>query len=100
MSPATTPRCDVQVAKYRVTFRNLVQDPDTLEHVAGYAMKLQLPQHPWEGEGGAMDGSPLLDTAQPWEGLLCRHELAFLKGFPGKDFQYQMRFLVELLAEE
>ena len=95
MPESPIPRCGQHKGRFRVTFRALVQDPKTLDHIPGPMSKFDLGQHPWDDQ--TRDGSPILDTEQPYEGHLCVHEWAFLKGFPGKHFNYGWRFTLEPL---
>lgn len=94
----TIPRCDMDVRNVKVTFRSLVQDPDTYELVDGPTTKLDLGKHAFDVD--TRDGSPILDTEQPFVGEMCRHEWSWLKGFPGKDYNYGWRFNVEFLKED
>lgn len=41
--------------------------------------------------------APKVSNKQPYEGPLTAHELAFVRGLPGKDFNYRYRFTVEPL---
>mgnify|MGYP001617588943 FL=1 len=89
-------RCDYKVARYRVIFRCMTRDPETFEVIdGGPSMKLMMHQHSFDVE--TRDGSPILSTMEPFEGELCGHEVEWLRGYPGKTFNFQWRFDVELL---
>lgn len=85
-------RCE-SVGKYRVTFTQLGMIDGKI--VDAGPMKLQLPQHAFDLE--TRDGSPILDTQEPFEGELCADELTWLTGFPGKNFNFKWRFHVQPL---
>ena len=89
------PRCDLEVRKVKVTFRSLIRALKPLDLIDGPSTKLQLHQHEFDAD--TRDGSPILSTETPFECFLCRHEWGWLKGFPGKDFNYGWRFAIEEL---
>ena len=82
-------RCQ-SAGEYRVQFEELGWVDGGVKAVGH--MKLELFQHAWNLED--RDGSPIISTEEPFEGELCAHELAFLRGFPGKHFTYKWRFTV------
>lgn len=44
------------------------------------------------------EDSPILDTKKPYSGLLCEHELDFLKSLPGRNFSEQWSFIVKRIS--
>ncbi len=87
-------RCE-SVGKFRVVFIELGKDDEGNLIPFGH-MKLTMPQHGFDAE--VRDGSPILDTEDPFEGELCDHELRWLKGYPGYEYNYHWRFEITPLG--
>jgi len=86
-------RCKESAGKYRVKFTELGWRDEHM--VEGGPMRVQLMQHEFDPSPEVRDGSPILDTREDFEGELCRHEVAWLNGFPGKNFNFKWRFDLE-----
>lgn len=89
----TMTRCE-SAGKFRVEFSEMGL-VDGVRASVGH-MKYVMHQHAFDAE--TRDGSPILDTDDPYEGDLCAHELDFLHGFPGKHYNYKWEFVVTPLG--
>lgn len=69
--------------------------------------RVEFQPYEWDGIPGGCAIQPHYEyphqmqvtTATPYEGPLCAHELAYLKGFPGRDMPWNWHFIVTPLGE-
>lgn len=93
-------RCEESAGKYRVTLEVFRAKEPVRVQIMGHAdlVSYRDPNNPRYEDRHVVEAAPTVGTEEPFEGELCVHELAFLNGEPGKDFNLLYDFTVEELA--